>query len=121
MRCKIVARVVTTGEQKIRGTAFSDPNCITEPTTETLSVIHIKQVTKKFIVDLEHNDTVSSGISMVSHFMTDFVIEMVLPPLEVLPALFKFFCWKGKKGVYERWVLISKFSKIGIHSFVFKN
>ena len=89
-QCKMVARVVTTGEQKIRGTAFSDPNCITEPTTETLSVIHIKQVTRKFIVDLEHKDRVSSGISMVSHFMTDF--EMVLPSLEVLPALFKFFC-----------------------------
>ena len=29
-QCKIVARVVTTGEQKILGTAFSDPNCITE-------------------------------------------------------------------------------------------
>ena len=81
---------MTTGEQKIRGTAFSDPNCITEPTTETLSVIHIKQVTRKFIVDLEHKDRVSSGISVVSHFMTDF--EMVLPPLEVLQALFKFVC-----------------------------
>ena len=83
---------MTTSEQKIHGTAFSYPNCVTEPTTETLSVIHIKQVTRKFIVDLEHKDRVSSGISMVSHFMTDFVFEMVLPPVEVLPALFKFFC-----------------------------
>ena len=83
---------MTKGEQKIHGTAFSDPNCITEPTTETLSVIHIKQVTRKFIVDLQHKYRVSSGISMVSHFMTNFVFEMVLPSLEVLPALFKFFC-----------------------------
>ena len=76
---------MTTGEQKF----FLIQ---TEPATETLSVIHIKQVTRKFIADLEHEDRVSSDISMVSHFMTDFVFEMVLTPLEVLPVLFKFFC-----------------------------